>query len=847
MNFLEKIHTSQKIGLVVLLLLIASLPAGVFLSQQIQENRSLAATEADEEASDDATDGVFTANGPGTYQDDSTLVIYKGGNAWEKGIPGGDGTYANSSTRDTNLRLKFSGTTAVSVVLRRQRNAGKAKIIIKEFGKPNVVVSEVVDLYKPGNQLFETKTYSNLNPALVYRVRVKVTGTKNLASGGYNVGFDKFILSGPGISPTNTPVPTEDPEDDGIPDAEEAADELALDTEDAAVAFFSASSGTTTEIQETDTKVKYRGTWTAGIDGATTYKRANVKKNNARIKFKAKSVKVILRKSPDAGKARVVLRNLTTKTNVRKRVNLYSASVGYTTNEVFFDNLNKDHVYRVRVYAIGKRSANSTGNFVGLDKFIFTGYANPPTNTPILTPTPTPVCSTDVDTTDEDCMADTEEDADEIALDTEDAGMVAFDASGNNTTIIEQDNSIVKYKGGNHWVAGTDGSGSSAIGYKRAKVRKDNARIKFLKAKSVKVILRKSSDGGKARIILRNLTTKTKVVKRISLYSGQTTYTTDEIFFDNLDNSAVYRIRVVVLGRHRPASSGNFVGLDKFILTGNVSFPTATPTVTPGGPTPTPTDVPEKGFKIPVGDRAELTISIGSGGGNPTPTITGGPTPTIDPTKPHITFKTKLSGAVESPDIKARVKVVNLFASSVSTATAGTCQLPGTGEYFFNGVTLTSDDNGSYSPKDGTTFTILPGNTQGTVVAGGWIPLNTVTVAAGQTFAIHVKGEKHVNNKMVENFVLANGNPTAQNFDWSTKPLFAGDVPDPENDMVQNCTTNAADVSLVKNRILADRTESEGEITEEDLQIADLDYNEVLNSRDMSQMTTTLSTRPDDD
>jgi len=55
---------------------------------------------------------------------------------------------------------------------------------------------------------------------------------------------------------------------------------------------------------------------------------------------------------------------------------------------------------------------------------------------------------------------------------------------------------------------------------------------------------------------------------------------------------------------------------------------------------------------------------------------------------------------------------------------------------------------------------------------------------------------------------------------------------------------NAADISLVKNRVLS---ETGREVTDEDLVVADLDYNERLNALDMGQMTTTLSTRPDED
>ncbi|MBI4067128.1 hypothetical protein HY407_01995 [Candidatus Gottesmanbacteria bacterium] len=642
-------------------LVVGGRSAGIVTAQE-----SLTTGESSEEGALDREDAAVPAVKPGTYQDNSSSVKYKpsGSNStWIKNQPGGDGTYASSKTGspENSVRLKFTGTNKVSVTLRKSNNAGKAKIIIKQIGGA-VAVSQTKDLYKQGAALFDTYTYTNLDPSLVYRVRVKVLGTKNSASSDRWVGFDKFVIFAGTANPTNTPTriptatPTEDPDDDGITEAEEAADELVLDAEDAGVAVFEAGQGTTT-IQENDKKVKYKGTWSSGKDGSTTYKRANVKKNNARIKFKAKSVKVILRKSPDAGRVRVVLRNLTAKTNTRKRLNLYAAKVAYTTDEIFFDNLDKNATYRVRVYVVGKHNSPSTGNYVGIDKFIFTG---------------------------------------------------------------------------------------------------------------------------------------------------------------------------------------------------NVVFPTAGPTNTPSGPTPTPGDDDElTKFDLPIGDTDSLTINIGGGGGatgTPTPTITpGGPTLTATPTptggaavNPQVRFGIKIQGAEGIPDIKVRLKIVDLVVAAESGAAEGSCQAPGTGEYFYKDIIMSADSNGVYYPKEGTSFKVLYQEIDPVdvpVEQGGWVTL--LYASADKSYSLSVKGEKQRSTKMVNKFVLQNNNPAAQNFDWTAEPLAGGDLPDPASNLGQDCIVNAADVSLLKSRM--------GKTTGEDLIVADLDYNNIVNAADNGIMVVTLSTKPDDE
>ena len=93
---------------------------------------------------------------------------------------------------------------------------------------------------------------------------------------------------------------------------------------------------------------------------------------------------------------------------------------------------------------------------------------------------------------------------------------------------------------------------------------------------------------------------------------------------------------------------------------------------------------------------------------------------------------------------------------------------------------------------------------------------------------------------MVTNFVLNSGRPSAQELDWTDKPLEPGDLPDPVNNSGnQDCTVNSIDLSLIEARLSAtDQT---------NLDIADVNYDSVVNGNDISKVVNTLSTRPDDD
>ena len=577
--------------------------------------------------------------------------------------------------------------------------------------------------------------------------------------------------------------------------------------------------------EESSPKVKYKGTWQKKqkvvINGSkVVYARSQTEGDKSWLRFKnANRVEVVLLKSPEGGKARVRVVKLGSK-----KVGVFTKNVDLKGNifdlyYVVVPNLPAGSKYRVVVRV--KDANRAIGQeCVGLDSFKVTGVTPTKTPTPIPTLTSIPTSTltpTPSEDPEDDGIPDGEEEADETELDIEDADVPFSEAEAGSTVEIEENDTRVKYKG--TWTGGSDGNTI----YKQANVKKNNARIKF-KAKSVKVILRKSPDAGRVRVVVRNLTTKTNTRKRLNLYSSSVSYTTDELFFDNLDTNAVYRVRVYVIGKHAAASTGNFVGLDKFIFTGT-----------------TPPDDDEDGdwltkYDVPIGTKQSLTINIGGGDDEPT----------VGPNTPQVKFTAKLFGTETNPEIKVRLKVTDLIAVVTPAPVAddfNACQNPKVGEFFVDGLTLTADSNGGYySPKAGSAYSIRRGDGDditGTVSSDGWVALHGV--AKGKRYSLILKGPKHVALLMEENVALVEGKPNAQNFAWISKPLPPGDVPDPSEDNLQNCVVNAADVSLVKNRT------SDQDPTAEDLMVADLNYDDIVNAIDVGLLTNTLSTRGDDD
>lgn len=242
-----------------------------------------------------------------------------------------------------------------------------------------------------------------------------------------------------------------------------------------------------------------------------------------------------------------------------------------------------------------------------------------------------------------------------------------------------------------------------------------------------------------------------------------------------------------------------------------------------------------------LGKVTNLSITINSSQQNPSPTTApsaGGssPTPGINPETVYIRFGVKLAGAEKTPEIKVRLTVKDPLKviENANSNTVDACNNPGTGVKFYKDIPLEADGNGIYHPKPGGKFTTENGDTL--ISTEGWIPLPGLIW--GNKYSLSVKGPKHRNISMVDNKILSKGNPSSQNFDWTTSPLEPGDLPNPNNNKAQDCIINSIDFSLIISRM--------AKIDQENLDIADVNYDGVVNGNDVSQVINTLSVKQDD-
>ena len=69
--------------------------------------------------------------------------------------------------------------------------------------------------------------------------------------------------------------------------------------------------------------------------------------------------------------------------------------------------------------------------------------------------------------------------------------------------------------------------------------------------------------------------------------------------------------------------------------------------------------------------------------------------------------------------------------------------------------------------------------------------------------------------------------------------LTSEDLPDPNNNLTLDCTINSIDLSLIESRI--------GFTDISSLNIADVNYDSIVNGNDIAKVVNTLSIKPDDD
>lgn len=239
---------------------------------------------------------------------------------------------------------------------------------------------------------------------------------------------------------------------------------------------------------------------------------------------------------------------------------------------------------------------------------------------------------------------------------------------------------------------------------------------------------------------------------------------------------------------------------------------------------------------ITIGDTQETTPTPTTTSPTLTPTPTQGPTPTIDQTAVYMNFGLKLSSAETTPDIKVRLSVTDLAAElTPAPVPSDTCQQPKSGQFFYKDIILSADPNGTYHPNAGSSYKY--GSEDLLITSGGWILLKGVNPA--RVYSLGIKGPKHRNMIMTDKITLGSGQLNSQNFDWTNRPLEVGDLPDPNRNNLQDCTINSVDISQIVGRI--------GKTDRNSLDIADVNYDGVVNGNDIAKVVFTLSTKPDDE
>ena len=164
------------------------------------------------------------------------------------------------------------------------------------------------------------------------------------------------------------------------------------------------------------------------------------------------------------------------------------------------------------------------------------------------------------------------------------------------------------------------------------------------------------------------------------------------------------------------------------------------------------------------------------------------------------------------------------------------CNNPPEGSKDFN--IPTQADGDVYKPVQDINGSPPGGGKAAKVSVDGWVSLDGVI--PGRYYTLLLKGPKTRSVKVAEHVLLQpNQNTEIQDFDWTSKPIDPGDLPDPNNGLKQDCTVNSIDLSLITSRL--------GAMDGDNLNIGDVNYDGIINGNDVSKVVNTLSTKPDDD
>lgn len=225
--------------------------------------------------------------------------------------------------------------------------------------------------------------------------------------------------------------------------------------------------------------------------------------------------------------------------------------------------------------------------------------------------------------------------------------------------------------------------------------------------------------------------------------------------------------------------------------------------------------------EVPIGSKDQLTINITGGGSGGT-------------NGPQITFSALLNHTQNNPDLYFRMRVKDelYFQQNPNANLTASCTTPSDAEKdFYIPMRAT---NGVYKPVSS-----ISGSAQGNVAnvtADGWVTL--AGVVPDRFYTLLLKAPKFRASKVIEHQKLIMGQSN-QTFDFTSLALEPGDLPDPNNSNQQDCTVNSIDISQIVSRI--------GSTLAGDLDVADVNFDGIVNGNDVSKVVNTLSTKPDDD
>ena len=205
--------------------------------------------------------------------------------------------------------------------------------------------------------------------------------------------------------------------------------------------------------------------------------------------------------------------------------------------------------------------------------------------------------------------------------------------------------------------------------------------------------------------------------------------------------------------------------------------------------------------------------------------------------EPLIRFAVTLNHTQNNPDMYFKLRVKDdLFFLDNPNIPPSTCEVPGPGEKDY--LVPMRFENGAYWPVSGVQLlhdqpTVIVPKLE--VTPDGYVVLPGIE--GDKYYTLLLKTSKFRGSRMAQHLYLVSGlNPV---FDWTADPLEPGDLPDPNNNLGQDCTVNSIDISLIVGRI--------GQTDAPSLDVADVNFDAIVNANDVSKVVNTLSTKPDDD